>query len=80
MSALSPSPCLRAVNDCAMLARDEAIVDSGVTVHMILSDQIITSSRKKVKTDITTAGKSSGKENLEGGARVPLTCGADSVT
>ncbi len=79
LSARSASPCHRAANDCAIVPRDEAIVDSGATLHMIKNDRIITSLRKKMSTDIITAGKSSVKANLEGGTKVLLTGGASSV-
>ncbi len=61
--APSASPFHPSVNGCTIVARDEAIVDSSATVHLIKNDRIIASFRKKVSTDITTAGTSSEKVN-----------------
>ncbi len=65
LSAHSPCPCHCMGNDSAMVARDE---DTGPTDHMMKNDLIIMSSRKNVSTDITTAGTSLVKANLEVGA------------
>ncbi len=46
---------------------------------MIENVRIITSSRKKMSTDITSAEKSSVEENVEGEAKVLLTGGTNSV-
>ena len=41
LSAFSAGRCHFNSKRCAMVARDRAILDSGVTVHMIKDDQII---------------------------------------
>ena len=66
-------------NNNKMVAHREAIVDSGATVHMVKDDRLIKSSRRKVSTEIATAGKSSIKAEIEGKARVRLTGGKRSV-
>ncbi len=57
----------------------EATVDSGAAVRMMKNDRIIASSRKKVSTDINTAGNTSVKANLDGRAKVLMIGGANSV-
>ena len=66
-------------NNDKMVAHREAIVDSGATVHMVKDHRLIKSSRRKVSTEIATAGKSSIKAEIEGKARVRLTGGKRSV-
>ena len=69
----------RAGNNRAMFARDNAVLDSGATANMMKNNRIITLSRKTVLPDIITAGKSSVKANLEGGAKELMTGGANSL-
>ena len=58
-----------------MFAQNEGVVDSGGTSPMIKDVRIISPSRKKVATTVTTAGESLVKVEFEGGATVLLSGG-----